>query len=74
MSPNARPQTPVTIYNGHSGSIFVGDTSIATSGATIGRTIGAGVAQTFYLSANDIVYGISAANAAAGSVVFTYSA
>jgi len=34
IDPNARALTPITIYNGHSASIFVGDASIATSGAT----------------------------------------
>ena len=70
----ARPQTAVTLYNGHSASIFVGDSSIATSGATIGRTIPAATAQTIYLSGGDTLYGISAAASAAGAIVFTYSA
>jgi hypothetical protein len=71
---NARPLTPVTIYNGHSAAIFVGDASIATSGATIGRTIPATSSQTFYVNANDIIYGISAAASATGAVVITYTA
>jgi hypothetical protein len=71
---NARPQTPITIYNGHSGTIFVGDSAITTSGATIGRTIAASASQTFYVSANDIIYAISAAASATGAVVITYSA
>lgn len=71
---NARPQTPITIYNGHSASIFVGDSTIATSGATIGRTIANGTSQTFNASAGDIIYAISAAASAAGAVVLTYSA
>jgi hypothetical protein len=71
---NAKPQTPITIYNGHSAAIFVGDGTIATSGATIGRTIANGTSQTFYASANDIIYAISAAASAAGAVVITYSA
>ena len=71
---NARPQTPITIYNGHSAAIFIGDSTIATSGATIGRTIGNGTSQTFYASANDIIYAISAAASAAGAIVITYSA
>ena len=71
---NARPLTPVTIYNGHSASIFIGDQSIATSGATIGRTIPAASSQTFYVMPNDVVWAISAAASAAGSVVITYSA
>lgn len=71
---SARPQTAVSIYNGHSASIFVGDSSIATSGATIGRTIPTATSQTFYVSGGDVVYGISAAASAAGAVVCTYSA
>ena len=74
ISANARPQTPITVYNGHSASIFVGDATITTSGATIGRTLAAGTSQTFYVSANDVVYAISAAASATGAVVITYSA
>lgn len=74
IDPNARPLTPITIYNGHSASIFVGDATIATSGATIGRTIPAAGSQTFYVMPNDNVYAISAAASAAGAVVITYSA
>lgn len=70
----ARPQTAVTLYNGHSASIFVGDSSITTSGATIGRTIPTATAQTIYMSGGDTLYGISAAASAAGAIVFTYSA
>jgi hypothetical protein len=71
---NARPQTPITVYNGHSAAIFVGDSGITTSGATIGRTLAASASQTFYASANDIIYAISAAASAAGAIVITYSA
>jgi hypothetical protein len=71
---NARPLTPVNIHNGHSAAIFVGDATIAASGATIGRTISAGANQLLYVNANDVIYGISAAASATGSVVITYTA
>jgi len=71
---NARPNTPITIYNGNAASIFVGYASITTTGATIGRTIGTGASQVFYASANDVIYGISTLASTAGSVVITYSA
>jgi hypothetical protein len=71
---NARPLTPVNIHNGHSAAIFVGDTTISTSGATIGRTIPAGGNQLLYVMPNDVVYAISAAASAAGAIVITYSA
>jgi hypothetical protein len=71
---NARSLTPVSIYNGHSAAIFIGDASITTSGATIGRTIPASQSQTFWVHANDVMYGISASASAAGAIVITYSA
>lgn len=64
----------VQIYNGHSASIFIGDSTITTSGATIGRTIAAGGSFQLWLNGGDVVYAISAANTAAGAVVVTYSA
>jgi glycine cleavage system aminomethyltransferase T len=70
----ARPNTPINVHNGHSAAIFVGDTTITTSGATIGRTIAAGANQVLYASAGDIIYAISAAASAAGAIVLTYSA
>ena len=71
---NARPLTPVNIYNGHSAAIFIGDSTIATSGATIGRTIANATSQIFYVNPGDVVYAISAAASAAGAVVITYTA
>ena len=66
-------QTPITIYNGHSASIFIGDSTIATSGATIGRTLPTATSQTFYVNSGDVVYAISAAGSAAGAIVITYA-
>ena len=71
---NARPLTPVNIHNGHSAAIFIGDQTITTSGATIGRTLAANANQIFYANPNDVIYAISAAASAAGAVVITYSA
>ena len=71
---NARPLTPVNIYNGHSAAIFIGDSTIATSGATIGRTIANATSQIFYVNPDDVVYAISAAASAAGAIVITYTA
>ena len=65
---------PVSIYNGHSASIFVGDSTITATGATIGRTITAASSQIVYMNGGDKFYAISAAQTAAGVVVVTYSA
>ena len=71
---NARPLTPVNIYNGHSAAIFIGDSTITTSGATIGRTINNATSQIFYVHPGDVIYGISAAASTAGAIVITYTA
>ena len=64
----------IQIYNGHSAAIFIGDATITTSGATIGRTIAAAGSFQLWLNGGDKVYAISAAQTAAGAVVVTYSA
>lgn len=66
-------QTPITIYNGHSAAIFIGDSTITTSGATIGRTLAAANSQTFYVNGGDVVYAVSAAGSAAGAIVITFA-
>jgi hypothetical protein len=71
---NARPLTPISIYNGHSNTIYIGDETIAVSGATVGRPIPTATSQIFYANANDVIYGISAVASAAGAVIATYSA
>jgi hypothetical protein len=74
LPPSMGQGQAVQIYNGHSAAIFVGDASIATSGATIGRTIAASGTFQLWLNGGDKVYAISAAQTAAGAVVVTYSA
>ena len=71
---DAARQTALTVYNGHSAAIFIGDATITTSGATIGRTLPAASTSTFWVSGGDVIYGISASASAAGAIVFTYSA
>ena len=66
--------TAVQIYNGHSASIFIGDATTTTSGATIGRTISASSSFQLWCNSGDVIYGISAAGSAAGAIVITYSA
>jgi hypothetical protein len=63
----------VSIQNNHSASVFVGDKTITTSGATQGHTIAAGATYQLWLSAGDTVYVISAASTAAGAISVLYS-
>jgi hypothetical protein len=67
------PYTAVQICNGDSASIFIGDATIATSGATKGTVITAGSVFTIWLHAGDVLYAISAAGTAAGAVTVVYS-
>jgi hypothetical protein len=67
------PYTAVQICNGDSQSIWIGDSTIATSGATKGTVITAGSVFTIWLHAGDVLYGISAAGTAAGAVTAVYS-
>ena len=63
----------VSIQNNHSASIFVGDPTITTSGATQGHIITAGTTYQLWLNSGDTVYAISAAQTAAGAVSILYS-
>ena len=66
--------TAVSFQNNHSAAIFIGDDTIAVSGATKGHTIAAGANFQLWLNAGDKVYAISAATTADGAVNILYSA
>ena len=63
----------VQIQNNDSAAIFIGDSSITTSGATRGHSIAANATFQLWLNSTDQVYAISAAGTTAGAVVVTYS-
>lgn len=71
--PQTARYTAVSIQNGHSAAIFVGDKTITATGATVGHSIAAGATYQLWLNAGDMVYAISAANTAAGVVSVLYS-
>ena len=71
--PTGLPYTAVQICNGDSASIFIGDETIAVSGATKGTVITAGTIFTIWLHAGDVLYAISAAGTATGAVTVVYS-
>jgi hypothetical protein len=71
--PTGLPYTAVQICNGDTQSIWIGDATITTTGATKGTVITAGSVFTIWLHAGDVLYGISAAGTAAGAVTAVYS-
>ena len=64
----------VQIYNNHSSAIYIGDETITTSGATIGRPMSATSSFQLWLNGGDKIYAISAAQTAAGACIVTFSA
>jgi len=65
--------TAVQIQNGDSASIWIGDATITTSGATKGHLITAAATFQLWCNPGDKIYAISSAGTAAGAVVITYS-
>lgn len=66
--------TAISIQNNHVAPIYVGDTSITTSGATQGHIVAINATYQIWLNAGDMVYAISAVATAAGAISVLYSA
>jgi hypothetical protein len=64
----------VQIYNNHSSAIYIGDSTITASGATIGRPMSATSSFQLWLNGGDKIYAISAAQTAVGACIVTFSA
>ena len=71
--PNGCPLTPVHIFNSDNSSIFVGDASIATSGANRGLEVVKSNLTTLWLNANDVLYAVSSNGTSANAVTVVYS-
>jgi hypothetical protein len=52
------------IYNNTGATIYLGDTSVGTTGATIGNAIANGASLQLWLGASDIVYAVCATSPA----------
>ena len=63
----------VSIQNLDSATIYIGDSSITTSGATRGHTIAANATFQLWCNSGDKIYAISAAGTSAGAVSVVYS-
>jgi len=65
--------TAVSIQNNDAASIFIGDSTIATSGTNKGHIGASGSTYQLWLRANDAVYAISAAGTSSNAVSVLYS-
>ena len=72
--PTKSPYTAVLLFNDDNNAIFIGDSSVATSGANLGVKISKSTTTTqIWLNAGDSLYAISAAGTAANAVSVLYS-
>jgi hypothetical protein len=65
-------QCAVQIYNGTGAQIFLGDSTVASSGATVGNSLSAGASVQVWLEANDELYAVCATSPSPyGSIIFS---
>ena len=66
--------TAVTIFNDDNSAIYIGDSTVSTSGANLGIKISKSTTTSqIWLNAGDSLYAISAAGTAANAVGVLYS-
>ena len=56
--------TAVQIYNNTGAAIFIGDTTVGTTGATVGNSIANGAALQVWLGGGDVLYAVCASSPA----------
>ena len=70
--PSGMPPTQVTIQNLDAAAIFIGDSTIAASGPTVGHRVNAGTDHTRLYYGGDQIWAVSAAGTTAGAVTLLY--
>lgn len=71
--PAGNPTTRVAVVNDDNSSIFIGDITVAVSGADKGLTVTKNTVYNIDLNAGDKLYAISSAGTAANTVTVLYS-
>jgi hypothetical protein len=71
--PSGGSYTAVQICNNHTSPIYLGDISVAATGATRGNQLASNASVQIWLQPNDTIWAISAANTAAGAISIVYS-
>jgi hypothetical protein len=67
------PYTAVQVCNNHTAVLYLGDVSVATSGATRGSQVAANATQQVWMHGGESLYGITAAASATGAISIIYS-
>lgn len=65
--------TAVVVGNNHNQPIFIGGSTVAAIGATVGVPLAAGASTTLWLNGGDKVWAVSAALTTANSISVVYS-
>ena len=71
--PTGVQQTAIQIFNNTGATIYVGDTSVGTTGATVGNAIATAASVQIWLQAGDELYAVCATSPA-GYLSVIYSA
>ena len=71
--PAGAPSTAIQICNNHTAVLYIGDTSVATSGATRGNQLAVNASVQIWVKGNDQIWGVTAAQTAAGAISIIYS-
>jgi hypothetical protein len=66
-------QTAIQVYNNTGAAIFLGDTSVGTTGATVGNALANGASVQIWLQAGDELYAVCASSPS-GHLSVIYSA
>jgi hypothetical protein len=74
LPPGVGKGRAIQIFNADTAAIFIGTSTVTTSGATRGRSLAANGQYQIWIDGGDTVYAISAAGTAAGAVTVQYSA
>jgi uncharacterized membrane protein YjjB (DUF3815 family) len=72
--PSGLAYTAVQICNNHTAPLYLGDISVAVSGATRGNQLASNASVQIWLNAGDTIYGVTAAATATGAISIIYSA
>ena len=73
VMPNGVPYTAVNFSNGDNSTMYLGDASIATTGANHGSVLASGASVQLWLNGGDKVWAISATGSTAGALSIIYS-
>jgi len=71
--PEKSPETTVQIVNDDNNSIYIGDATVATSGADKGLTVKKDTIHVIKLNAGDKLYGVAAIATGSNAVTVLYS-